>query len=105
MQYENPVKVAPRVAASGTPTVVPPPVWMGRVPVAMNTNQQQTMAYVMNLAGPFPNDNGYPAMPNQYAQQSPQNPQNLENLVRLMQPPPTHQNPDAHQNQSNEANS
>lgn len=76
MRWENPVKVAPKVAISGTPTVVAPPVWVGRVPIPMNANQQQAMAYVLNLSGSIQDKNGYPAMPNvtQYSQQNPQSP-------------------------------
>jgi hypothetical protein len=78
-QWENPVKVGSKVAISGTPTVIPPPVWMGRVPIPMNTNQQQamafanqpTLAYMVNLQ-----DNaGYPTMQdvNHFGQQNQQN--------------------------------
>jgi len=85
MQWENPVKIAPKHAISGTPTVVPPPVWMGRVPLPMNQNQQQTMAYMMNLSGSFQPDNGYPAMPNQYVHQNLQSPQNQQ-LQQMHEP-------------------
>eukprot|EP00746_Dinoflagellata_sp_MGD_P155883 gnl/MRDRNA2_/MRDRNA2_85598_c0_seq1.p1 gnl/MRDRNA2_/MRDRNA2_85598_c0~~gnl/MRDRNA2_/MRDRNA2_85598_c0_seq1.p1 ORF type:complete len:518 (+),score=109.85 gnl/MRDRNA2_/MRDRNA2_85598_c0_seq1:86-1639(+) len=83
MQWESPVKVAPKVAMSGTPTVVPPPVWVGMVgrgPIPMNANQQQAMAYMPNPSGGFHNDAGYPGMTNvnQFTQQNQQSPQHLQ---------------------------
>jgi len=80
VQWENPVKVAPKVAMSGNPTVVPPPVWVGGVPLQMNANQQQAMAYILNQSGPLQDNLGYPAMPNmnQFSQQNAQIPQHSQ---------------------------
>jgi hypothetical protein len=74
MGQEYPVKVAPKAAISGTPTVVPPPVWVGRMPIPMN--QKQSQADVLNLAQAL--QNGY-VMPNMYVQQNPQTHPNVPN--------------------------
>merc|ERR1719160_163036 len=86
--WESPVKVAPKVAISGTPTVVPPPVWANRAPIPtmMNANQQQAMAYVLQVSGQIPENNGYPVMPNEYLQQYVQQQMMAQSLPIQQQP-------------------
>merc|ERR1719272_2138929 len=63
--WENPAKVTPKSSVRGAPQVVPPPQWMGRTPIPMQTPMMQ-----YSLSGALSNGNGYPAMPEEQTQQA-----------------------------------